>query len=74
MRRILPSVCPTVRMTRGRSFGGITAKATMPTMIILLRSRSNMAHRTGRPNSVNSGAPPLFLSADVPVESVQLTL
>ena len=56
MRRILPSVCPTVRMTRGRSFGGITANATMPTMIILLRSRSNMAHRTGRPNSVNGGA------------------
>src|SRR5277367_3476508 len=51
MRRILPTAWPTVRMTRGRSFGGITAKATMPTMIILLMSRSNIAHRTRRPNS-----------------------
>src|SRR3984957_19834351 len=47
MRRILPIVWPTVRITRGRSFGGITAKATIPQMIILLTSRSNMANRAG---------------------------
>src|SRR6516162_932390 len=51
MRRILPNVCPTVRITRGRSFGGITAKATMPTIIILLTSRSNMAHGPGAPTA-----------------------
>ena len=58
IRRILPTVWPTVRMTRGRSFGGITAKATTPTMIILLMSRSNMAHRTARPLSGAAGATP----------------
>ena len=52
IRRIFPTVCPTVRITRGRSFGGITAKATMATMIILLMSKSNMAHRATRPNNV----------------------
>ncbi len=70
IRRIRPIVWPTVRITRGRSFGGITAKATMATMIILLMSRSNMAHRTGS-SGVNT---PAFLSADFPVEGVQLTL
>ena len=67
MRRILPIVWPTVRITRGRSFGGITAKATMPTMIILLKSRSNMANRTG-PNGVKHGPPP-FLPANVPLSA-----
>src|ERR1700733_13649836 len=68
MRRILPIVWPTVRMTRGRSLGGITAKATMPTRIILLMSRSNMAHRTGRPTAGQRAASP-SLKADVPVEA-----
>src|SRR5271166_6707781 len=40
-------------MTRGKSFGGITAKATMPTISILPTSRSNMTHWT---RATNGGA------------------
>jgi hypothetical protein len=42
MRRIFPTYWPTVRSTRGKSFGGITARATIPTTRSLLASRSNM--------------------------------
>ncbi len=42
MRRILPMTWPTVRMTRGRSFGGMTARATMPKIRSLPTSKSNM--------------------------------
>ena len=42
MRRIFPTTCPTVRMTRGKSFGGITASATIATTISLPMSKSNI--------------------------------
>ena len=51
MRRIRPSAWPTVRMTRGKSFGGITASATMPKTRSLPTSKSNMqrSRSGGRP-------------------------
>src|ERR1700730_15501563 len=45
MRRILAAACPTWSMTRGSSFGPMTINATIPTMISLPASKSNIRKR-----------------------------
>src|SRR5208282_5680874 len=58
MRRIFPTTCPTVRMTRGRSFGGITASATIATTISLPMSKSNIEDPAERASGARGSVSP----------------